>query len=183
MSTTLIVSEAVELFPHASVAVHVRVTEYVPEHPPEVVTSAKVRITDPHPSDVTGVVNDGEDGHEIVDVAGREEIVGDVMSTVRINCCVTLMLLPHASITLYVRITVSLQPDIDGTPSFTKVTVGIPHPSASSVTTATSGAGYVPLQPGNSIEVGLDAVGGETSTVLIKFCETIILLLAASVTW
>jgi hypothetical protein len=44
ISCTLIVCEAVDAFPHESVAVQVLVTEYEPAHEPLVVTSAEVNV-------------------------------------------------------------------------------------------------------------------------------------------
>ena len=81
----------------------------------------------------------------------------------------TLMELPHASVTLYVLMVVSVHPTRPGVPSLTKATVGVPQLSASPVTTAMSGAGNVPLQPANITGAGLDAVGGVLSRVLTRF--------------
>ena len=51
VSCTLMVCEAVEAFPQASVAVQVRVTEYEPAQAPLVVTSLKVNVNAlPHSS-------------------------------------------------------------------------------------------------------------------------------------
>jgi hypothetical protein len=97
------------------------------------------------------------------------EAVGDVVSIVRIKFCVTLKKFPQASVTLYVRIVVSVQPETVGTLSFTNVTFGVEQLSEASVTTALFGAEKVPLQPEISIGFGLDAVGKVESMVRIKF--------------
>ena len=80
-----------------------------------------------------------------------------------------LVLLPQASVNLYVLTVVSVQPTSPGVPSLTKATVGVPQLSASPVTTAMSGAGNVPLQPDNITGAGFDAVGGVLSKVLMRF--------------
>ena len=79
------------------------------------------------------------------------------------------MLLPQASVTLYVLTVVSVQPTSEGAPLLTNATTGVPQLSASSVTTAMLGAGKVPLQPANIKGAGFDAVGGVLSRVLMRF--------------
>src|SRR5215210_8075075 len=80
-SWTLIVCVAVEVLPHASVAVQVLVIEKLPAHAPGVVTSAKVSITlGSHRSLAVGVVHDGVASQSIVVAPGRELIVGGVTS-------------------------------------------------------------------------------------------------------
>ena len=110
------------------------------------------------------------------------EADGNVESMVRIKFCVTLMKFPHASVILYVRMVVSVQPETVGELSFTKVILGIEQLSKASVTTAIFGLAKVPLQPEISIEVGLEAVGNIVSMVRIKFCVTLIKFPHASVT-
>ena len=91
------------------------------------------------------------------------------MSRVLTRFWVTSMELPHASVILYVLMVVSVQPTSEGVPSLTKATIGVPQLSASSVTTAMSGAGNVPLQPAKIIGAGFDAVGEALSRVLMRF--------------
>ncbi len=79
------------------------------------------------------------------------------------------MKFPQASVTLYVRIVVSVQPEIVGTLSFTNVIFGDEQLSAASVTTALFGAEKVPLQPEIEILAGFEAVGSVVSIVRIKF--------------
>ena len=77
------------------------------------------------------------------------------------------MKFPQASVTLYVRIVVSVQPEMVGKLSFTKVILGVEQLSAASVTTALFGAEKVPLQPEMSIGFGFEAVGLVVSILLI----------------
>ena len=53
------------------------------------------------------------------------------------------------------------------TTSFTKVTVGVPHPSET-VTLATFGAGTVPLHPVRVMFTGQEMDGGVLSTVRVN---------------
>ena len=57
------VCDAVTLLPQASLAVHVLVTLYSVAQGPGVVTSVKVKIVDPQPSDEVGPENTGVAGH------------------------------------------------------------------------------------------------------------------------
>jgi len=81
VSSTLIVCDALATFPHASVAVHVLVTEYSLGQLPGVVTSAKVNVGTPQLSVAVGVVHDGVPVHSMVVGAGRAEITGGVVSS------------------------------------------------------------------------------------------------------
>ncbi len=104
------------------------------------------------------------------------------MSTILISFWVTLIWLLHPSVTLYVRMTVSVHPSVTGGPSLTHATTGTPQLSASSVTTSGSGTGKVLLHPVRTISAGLEAVGACVSTILISFWVTLIWLLHPSVT-
>ena len=80
-SSTLMVCKAVDEFPQASVAVHVRVTLYDPAQAPLVVTSAEVKVNAlPHTSVAVATANTGVAGQLIVDGAGRDPITGAVTS-------------------------------------------------------------------------------------------------------
>ena len=81
VSSTLIVWVAVEVLPHSSVAVQVRVILYSLGQLPLVVTSAEVNIGVPQLSVTVGVVHDGVPEHSIVVGPGRAEITGGVEST------------------------------------------------------------------------------------------------------
>ena len=77
----MIVCDAVELLPHASVAVHVLVTLYDPAQLPVIVTSDEVNVNaDPHASVAVAVANSGVAGQLIVVVPGKAEITGAVTS-------------------------------------------------------------------------------------------------------
>jgi hypothetical protein len=81
VSSTLIVCDALATLPHASVAVHVLVTEYSFGHDPGVVTSAKVKVGVLQLSVAVGMVHAGVPVHSMVDGAGRAEITGGVVSS------------------------------------------------------------------------------------------------------
>ena len=105
MSSTEIVCEAEDEFPHASVAVHVRVTEYSCAQVPGVVTFTNVSDGDEsHASLAVAVANAGAAGHSMVDGAGSEAITGVVLSSTEI-VCEAVEELPHASVAVQVRVT------------------------------------------------------------------------------
>ena len=80
-SWTLIVCDAVEEFPHPSVAVHVLVTLYDPAHAPEVIASSDVSMKVlPHASVAVATANTGVAGQFIVVSAGNAAITGAVIS-------------------------------------------------------------------------------------------------------
>ena len=73
--------DAVEELPQASVAVHVRVTEYAPAQAPDVVTLEDVSVNaEPHASEAVAVANEGAAGQLIVLGAGNDAITGAVIS-------------------------------------------------------------------------------------------------------
>ena len=77
VSITLIVCDAVDAFPHASVAIQVRVTLYDPAHAPLVVTSFDVNAKLlPQASAAVATANTGVAGQLMVDAAGRDAITG-----------------------------------------------------------------------------------------------------------
>ena len=79
-SSILIVCEAVDELPHASVAVQVLVM-LVEAPQVAVVTSLKVNVNAlPQASTAVAVANTGASGHSIVDVAGSGAITGAVIS-------------------------------------------------------------------------------------------------------
>ena len=105
--------------------------------------------------------------HPLSTMSGGLLAVGGVVSTVRINFCVTVIPFKQASFTLYVRRTVSMHPFNVAALSLTHATTGVLQASASSVTTATFGAGNVPLHPLSTMSNGLLAVGGVVSRTVI----------------
>ena len=102
VSSTLIVWLAVALFPHASVAVQVRVTLYSCGQAPGAVTSANVTTgLGSHRSFTVGAGKLGVAGHSI-DAAGAQVIVGAVLSVTEI-VWLQLAAFPHASVAVQVR--------------------------------------------------------------------------------
>ena len=81
VSSTLIVCEAVAVFPQPSSAVQVRVILYSFGHDPFVVTSAKVKVGTPQLSVTVGVAQDGVPEHSIVVGPGNPEMTGGVVSS------------------------------------------------------------------------------------------------------
>ena len=70
------------VFPHASVAVHVRVTVNAPAHDPGVVTSTKVNVTAEHVSEAVAWTNVGAGGLEIV---SHERVIGSGSGSITWN--------------------------------------------------------------------------------------------------
>ena len=80
-SWTVMVCDAVEILPQASVAVQVRVVLYDPAQSPLVVTSAEVSVNAlPHSSSAVATANTGTSGQFMVVGAGRDAITGAVTS-------------------------------------------------------------------------------------------------------
>ena len=104
LSNTLIVCEAVVVLPQRSVAVHVRLIVYELGHEPGVVTSANVKLEEPHASVAVGIVNVGVAGQFTILGAGSAEMTGPVTScTVIVWDAVEE--LPHASVAVQVLFT------------------------------------------------------------------------------
>ena len=75
------VCEAVELFPHASAAVHVRVTLYEPAQSPGVDSSMKVKVIAAVQLSVAdAIANTGVDGQLMVVADGNGSITGATLS-------------------------------------------------------------------------------------------------------
>jgi len=81
VSSTLMVCEAVAVFPQPSFAVHVRVMLNSFGHEPLVVTSAKVKVGVPQLSVTVGVAHVGATEHSIVVGPGKPEITGGIVSS------------------------------------------------------------------------------------------------------
>ena len=90
------------LLPHASVAVHVR-TCTTGQVPLLLSTNVNVRFVS-QASVTVGVVKLGVAGHSIVLGAGNAAITGGVMSRTLI-VWLAVLLLPHASVAVQVRVT------------------------------------------------------------------------------
>jgi len=85
LSSTEIVCDDVDELPHASVAVHVRVTEYSFAQVPAEVASAKVNDGDESQASLAvAVAKLGDEGHSIVEGAGSDAITGAVLSSTEI---------------------------------------------------------------------------------------------------
>jgi hypothetical protein len=105
MSCTNIVCEAVELFPHPSIAVHVRIRVYAPAQAPGILVSLKVRLNElPQASMAVAVAKTGVAGQLIVDGAGKVAITGAVISWT-FMVCEAVELFPHPSIAVQVLVT------------------------------------------------------------------------------
>ena len=103
------VCDAVEIFPQASVAVHVLVTEYVPAQLPCTVTSSEVSVNaDAQASVAVGVANTGTAGQSMVEGAGNSEITGAVMSCT-FMVCEAVAVFPQASVAVQV-LTIEYEP-------------------------------------------------------------------------
>ena len=75
------VCEACDMFPQASVAVHMRVTLYEPAQSPGVVTSEEVNVkTLEQASTAEATANSGVAGQLMVEAAGKAAITGAVTS-------------------------------------------------------------------------------------------------------
>lgn len=105
-SCTLMVCDAVALLPQASVAVHVRVTLYVPLQLPGVFWSAKTKVKAlPHASTAVAVAKTGVAGQLMTEGAGKVEITGAVISCTWMVCD-AVELLPHPSVAVHILVTV-----------------------------------------------------------------------------
>ena len=105
VSITLIVCDAVEAFPQASVAVQVLVTLYDPAHAPSVVTSADVSVNAlPQASVAVATANSGVAGQFIVDGAGNAPITGASVS-ITLIVCDAVDAFPQASVAVQVLVT------------------------------------------------------------------------------
>ena len=139
VSCTLMVCEAVDVLPQASVAVQVRVTEYEPAQAPGVVTSLNVKVNAlPQASVAVACANDGVAGHEIVDGAGSEAITGAVVS-VTVIVCEAVATLPQTSVAVHVRVTAYEPAQAPGVVTSLKVKVTWPPQPSVAVACANEG--------------------------------------------
>ena len=103
VSSTLMVWDAVAVFPQPSSAVQVRVTLKSPGQAPFIVTSAKFKVGTPQLSVAVGTSNAGVPPHSIVVTPGNPEITGGTVSSTLI-VCVAVAVLPHPSSAVQVRV-------------------------------------------------------------------------------
>jgi len=108
VSWTVIVCDAVEVLPHASVELHVRVKAPVPPQP-RMLVSIEVKLAEPHPSFALGVLKVGVAGHWIVALGPTPEITGGTLS-ITVIVCAALVLLPHGSVAVHVRVKAPVLP-------------------------------------------------------------------------
>ena len=105
ISLTTIVRLHVTLLPQSSIAVHVRVTLYVPAQEPCEVASTNVIVTVASQASVAiGATNTGKAGQLIGVLCSAQTIVGGVMSRttiVRLQVAV----LPQSSVAVHVLVT------------------------------------------------------------------------------
>ena len=168
---------AVEMLPQSSVAVQVRVTEYVPAHAPGVVTSAEVRVKAlPHTSLAAATANDGVAGQLIVTGAGNDEITGGV-SSITLIVCVAVATFPHASVAVQSLVTLyspAQSPEVD-IKADSKVKA-LPHPSVAIAVANTGDAGQLIVDVAGNPEI----TGASVSITLIV-CAAVAMLPQASV--
>ena len=105
VSSILKVCVATAVFPQASVAVQVRVMEYLFVQLPGVVTSADVRDGVPQLSVAVGVLHVGVPVHSIDIGPGNPLITGGVVSST-VNTCDATAVFPQASVAVHVRVMV-----------------------------------------------------------------------------
>ncbi len=174
-SKTIMVCDAVELFPHSSVAVNVRVIVYSFAQLPGIVSSSKVRLALPQASIVVGSLNSGVAGQAIVASSPTPSISGAVLSTTVI-ACEALLLLPHQSVTVHSLIIVYSFGQLPAIVSSLISTVGFGSQRSDTVISPKYGS------LGHSIKSGTcDTVtsgGIRSSTVIV--CEAVELLPHAS---
>ncbi len=126
VSTTMIVWLHVATLPHASVAVHVRVTLYACAQLPGVVTSANVtRGLASQRSLTVGVPNTGVAGHSIGDVTAAHVMLGAVVSTTVIVWLTGVDSFPLQSRPVHVRVIEYVPAHDPGAVESRYVTVGL----------------------------------------------------------
>ena len=144
--------DLVDTFPHPSVAVHVRVTLYVPAHAPSVVTSFEVSVKAlPHASIAVATAYTGTAGQLIVDAEGSGAITGASVS-ITLIVWEDVEVFPHASVAVHVLVTLykPIQAPLVVT-SFDVSVKALPHISVA-VATANSGTAgqFIVVGAGNA---------------------------------
>src|SRR6266496_3115112 len=161
VSATLMVCEAVEVWPQRSVAVQVRTctTGQVP-----LLLSAKVNVAVPHVSEAVGEAKTGTAGHSIVLGPGTALIVGGVVSAT-LMVCEAVEVWPQRSVAVQVRTCTTGQVPLLLS---AKVNVAVPHVSEAVGEAKTGTAGHsIVLGPGTAL-----IVGGVVSATLMV-CEAV----------
>jgi hypothetical protein len=162
VSSTLIVWDAVAVFPQPSSAVQVRVILYSFGQVPFVVTSANVKVGTPQLSVAVGVVQDGVPEHSIVVVPGNPEMTGGTVSSTFIVCD-AVAVFPQPSSAVQVRVMLYSFGQVPLTVTSTKFNVGVPQLSVTVGVAQEGVAEHSILDgPGNP-----EITGGVVSSTLI----------------
>jgi len=169
ISCTCIVCDAVEEFPHASVAVHVLVTLYEPAHAPFVVISADVSVKAlPQASVAVATANEGVAGQFIVDVAGNAAMTGAVTSCTLI-VCEAIDEFPHASVAVQVLVTLYDPAHAPFVVTSSEVSVkALPHASVAVATANTGVAGQLIV-----VGAGSAAITGAVISWTCMVCDLV----------
>jgi len=131
--------EAVDEFPQASVAVHVRVILYDPAQDPLVVTSINVRVNAlPQASTAVATAKTGTVGQLIVKGAGNAAITGALLSSTFMVWEVV-DVLPHTSVAVQVRVTLYDPAHAPGVVASAKVSATAPPQPSTAVAMANTG--------------------------------------------
>src|SRR6185369_9344745 len=164
VSITVITCAAVLLLPQPSLAVHVRVMILV--QPTVLVTVTALGAITPWQASVnTGALNTGADGHSIVASA-----TGAVVSITVITCAAVL-LLPHPSLAVQVRVMILVQPTV----LVTVTALGAITPWQASVNTGALNTGAA----GHSIVAsapGAVVTTGPVVSITVITCAAVLLL-------
>ncbi len=126
VSSTLIVCDAVAVFPQPSSAVQVRVILKSPGHAPFVVTSAKLKEGTPQLSVAVGTSKEGVPPHSIVVTPGNPEITGGTVSST-LMVCVAVAVLPQPSSAVQVRVILYSEVQVPLVVLSAKVKTGVPQ--------------------------------------------------------
>lgn len=171
------VCDAVEEFPHPSVAVHVLFTLYDPVHIPGVVASAKLNeIELPHASVAVACVKDGVAGQNSVDGAGSAAMTGAVISCT-LTVCDAVEKLPHASVAVHVLVTLYDPAHVPLVVTSEGTSVNeLPHASVAVACAKTGTAGQVIV-----VGAGSDAMTGAVISWTFIVCDAVDELPHASV--
>lgn len=100
---------------------------------------------------------------------GQKVMVGGVVSTVQVNTCAQVAVLPHASVAVYVRVCERVQPVTVILPS-ADVIVGVPH---ASVAVAAPGAGTPEGLHPRSLPAGQKVIVGGVLSTTFTVCVQI----------
>ena len=126
VSTTSNTWDAVAVFPHASVAVHVLVVENSFGQLPGVITSADVNVGVEQLSDAVGVTHTGVTEHSMLEGAGKAEMTGGTVSSTLIVWD-AVAVLPQISVAVQVRVIENSFGHVPGVLTSANVRTGVPQ--------------------------------------------------------